>query len=300
MNEEDTQSEVEWVRTNVVPLLHRLGFIRVDFTHGPTERGKDIVFAELDRFGLLRYYAAQAKREALHAKEGGREFEALCAQLRSAYEYEYADPTSGRRVKMSGVYLLTMGSVTPEVRSRLVEKTGQWLHFVDSDQLEIAKNVSGWPHPRERQALLFALRIDLRMRCHKHLETLEKARETLQTTNISLPASRYTLHNLYRAEPFILEELMRKGRLDDYGAIEVFRDLAENTNSIMDSLGTGASQETRPTFDHLHRMIGEMSDALSRAIEVVEALEFGDSAEQEADDSVEAPGVVQAARLPRM
>lgn len=38
-----------------------LGFRRVDFVHGPLEAGRDIVVADYDRFGLLRYYAIQPK-----------------------------------------------------------------------------------------------------------------------------------------------------------------------------------------------------------------------------------------------
>lgn len=272
MSDEQGLSEVAWVEQEVLPLLRRLGFVRVDFTHGPTERGKDIVFAELDRFGLLRYYAAQAKREALHAKEGGREFETLCTQLRAAYDYPYDDPTSGRRVKMSGVYLLTMGNVTPEVRARLVEKTGQWLHFVDADQLEIARNVSGWPHPRERQALLNALSLDLSMRCRTHLEALQKSAATLLTRHVSLPAGRFPMQNFYRAEPFILAELTQQDSVSDYAAIEVFRAQAENINTVMEALGTGVAGEHHPTLEGLHRMIEQMPAILAKAIDVVRTL----------------------------
>jgi hypothetical protein len=57
-------NENDFVQRFLIPLLHRLGFSVVanyHRTHG--ELGKDLVFAEIDRFGHIRYCGLQAKYE---------------------------------------------------------------------------------------------------------------------------------------------------------------------------------------------------------------------------------------------
>ncbi|MBN8609611.1 MAG: hypothetical protein J0L92_03450 [Deltaproteobacteria bacterium] len=209
--------EIEWLKTYAIPLLRQLGFVRVDFLHGPGEMGKDLVFAELDRFGLLRYYAAQAKREVVTAKDGGREFEALVTQLRSAYDYKYKDSSSGRTVGISGVYLLTIQRVNEHVKERLTERTGTWLHFVDADQLEIAKHTSAWPHPRERVAVYEAIMAEITI-ADSWLGHLRAAcREFYTSGEWAFPNIPVMASTLLQWLPFVMMELGSRGnpvRLD--------------------------------------------------------------------------------------
>ncbi|MDP2754082.1 MAG: hypothetical protein Q8P40_06790 [Nitrospirota bacterium] len=56
-------NEDEFTQEFLIPLLQRLGFSLVVNYHGSSEFGKDLIFAELDRFGHVRYHGLQAKYE---------------------------------------------------------------------------------------------------------------------------------------------------------------------------------------------------------------------------------------------
>jgi hypothetical protein len=131
--------EPTWTQRILRPLLGSLGFIKVDYVHGVDEHGRDVVFAEYDRFGLLRFYCAQVKVDAkLGTSRATGGLSGLLDQLRSAYAMPYMDPANGVRHRMSGVYLITRGSITSTAKQRLQEETGQWLHIVDGQQIDLA------------------------------------------------------------------------------------------------------------------------------------------------------------------
>ena len=54
-------NEDEFTQRFLIPLLQRLGFSLVVNYHGHAEFGKDLIFAEIDRFGHVRYHGLQAK-----------------------------------------------------------------------------------------------------------------------------------------------------------------------------------------------------------------------------------------------
>jgi hypothetical protein len=56
-----TRDEEAFCKQVLQPLLKRMGFSRVRYTHGPDEHGRDFVFCDETRFGEVRYCALQAK-----------------------------------------------------------------------------------------------------------------------------------------------------------------------------------------------------------------------------------------------
>lgn len=72
-----SQSESEWTQESLVPLLRKLGFLRVVYVHGVLEAGRDVIFADLDRFGLLHYYAAQVKVGSISARSETGEVQSI-------------------------------------------------------------------------------------------------------------------------------------------------------------------------------------------------------------------------------
>ena len=131
------KDEVGWTKDVLIPHLRRLGFTRVDFVHGTLEAGRDVVFADHDRFGLLKYYGAQVKDGDLGDRAGSRMSEVI-DQLKNAWNTAYEDPSTGTRHRLAGVYLIVNGKVTEAARKTLRENTGQWLHVVDLGQLSLA------------------------------------------------------------------------------------------------------------------------------------------------------------------
>lgn len=260
------QGEIEWLKSDVIPLLPRLGFVRVEFTHGTDEKGRDLVFADFDRFGLLRYYAAQAKLQ-VHAREGGKELEGLLAQLNSALKYPHVDTATGREYPISGVYLLTRGRVANVARERISKSVNGTLLFVDSDQLEVARQMSCWPNPRERHALLLTAYVDLQTRCKEHYEQLKLCTSTFGGMQPGLlPATRFRPDVLTRALPFILIEL--EAQPDLLGGIEAFRRGALVCDQMLDSLGIGRiDARLRPTLDYLAEVSAKMDQLMEDALE---------------------------------
>jgi hypothetical protein len=173
-------NEAEWTQHTLIPLLRRLGFIKVEYTHGPTEHGRDVIFAEIDRFGLLRYFGAQIKMGSLNADHGGLAFREIAAQLNTAWEHPYKDVATGTEHRLSGVYLVVSGNITTVARDRLYEMTGQWLHVLDADQLAVAEHTS-WTNisTAERSRLLCTGTIELRFLT----EDLQRLAETLVIRN---------------------------------------------------------------------------------------------------------------------
>ncbi len=59
--DEYTTNEDTFCRELLYPLLRRMGFVFVSYTHGKKEYGKDFTFSELTPFGNHRHYGLQAK-----------------------------------------------------------------------------------------------------------------------------------------------------------------------------------------------------------------------------------------------
>jgi hypothetical protein len=81
------EGEVEFIEKFVIPLLQRLGFSMIVNYHGSREFGKDLIFAEVDRFGYIRYLGLQAKYEP---SIGLDEMRGLVTDCKQAFE----NPTS--------------------------------------------------------------------------------------------------------------------------------------------------------------------------------------------------------------
>jgi len=70
------------------PLLRRMGFLFVRYTHGKKEYGKDFTFSEPTRFGTHRHYGLQAKAGDVSG-EVNSEVDELLGQIKDAFEMPY-------------------------------------------------------------------------------------------------------------------------------------------------------------------------------------------------------------------
>lgn len=104
------QSEDAFIQGFLIPLLQRLGFSLVVNYHGTAEFGKDLIFAEIDRFGHVRYHALQAKfKRSISLNE----MEDLVRDCKQAFENPFTHPQTGTVEKISTFYAVTAGSVGP-------------------------------------------------------------------------------------------------------------------------------------------------------------------------------------------
>jgi len=104
-------NEDAFVQTFLIPLLQKLGFSLVVNYHGKTEFGKDLVFAEVDRFGHVRYHGLQAKYKPSISLN---RIEDLIRDCKQAFENPFTHPQTGTTEKISSFYAVTGGSIGPE------------------------------------------------------------------------------------------------------------------------------------------------------------------------------------------
>jgi len=64
-------AEVDFVRNVVVPVLEAEGYERIDFHHGATEVGKDLIFSKDKGFGKKSLVAAVVKSDRLTKSSSG-------------------------------------------------------------------------------------------------------------------------------------------------------------------------------------------------------------------------------------
>lgn len=110
-NELTFSNEDELSQQFLIPLLRCLGFSVVANYHGHAEFGKDLVFAEIDRFGHVRYHAVQSKylpSISLNAIED------LVLDCKQAFNNPFMHPQTGAVERISTFYAVNAGSIGPE------------------------------------------------------------------------------------------------------------------------------------------------------------------------------------------
>lgn len=107
-------SEAEFIDRFLIPLLQRLGFSLIVHYHGAREFGKDIVFAEIDRFGHVRYHGLQAKFEP---SIGVNSIEGLITDCKQAFANPFQHPQTGQEERISTYYAANGGSFPDTART---------------------------------------------------------------------------------------------------------------------------------------------------------------------------------------
>ena len=127
----------------VIPLLRRMGYIDVADTQGASEFGKDVVFAEYDRFGTKRWYAAQLKAGDVSGVVDGRVNE-LVAQVRTAFDVPFPDLVSKEDVYVSEVFVMISGRFTNNAKTILLERLKDrrtWVRFLDAEGIALLQTI---------------------------------------------------------------------------------------------------------------------------------------------------------------
>ncbi len=106
-------NEDEFTRNFLIPLLQRLGFSLVVNYHGQLEFGKDLIFAELDRFGHIRYHGLQAKYESSISLNG---IEDVIRDCKQAFSNTFTHPQTGAVERISSFYAVNAGSISQEAK----------------------------------------------------------------------------------------------------------------------------------------------------------------------------------------
>jgi hypothetical protein len=134
MNEEDYTTNV------VIPLLRQLGYSEVTYNHGIAEFGKDVVFADYDRFGNKVYHAAQVKVGDLSGSNKSKVND-IISHIERAFDIAFDDLISKTGVRLSHFFVIVSGRFVGNARQAFVGSSRlstylHRLHFYEGHQLE--------------------------------------------------------------------------------------------------------------------------------------------------------------------
>lgn len=122
----------------LLPLLRRMGFLSVRYSHGQKEYGKDFTFSELTPFGDLRHYGLQAKAGKI---SGGvnSEIDELIGQIDDAFRMPYYELGS-RDPRYISIFIIAIsGRFTENAKEKIVHKIPNGLvgsvYFLDKDKI---------------------------------------------------------------------------------------------------------------------------------------------------------------------
>jgi hypothetical protein len=130
--------EALFCRELLYPLLRRMGFLFVRYSHGKKEYGKDFTFSEITPFGTHRHYGLQAKAGDI---SGGTNapIDALLGQLADAFAMPYYEVGSREPRYISTFIIAISGSFTENAREKIVGKMPQGtvgsVYFLDRERI---------------------------------------------------------------------------------------------------------------------------------------------------------------------
>ena len=134
------KNEAEFRTEWIAPFLSKLGYILPTHNHGTGEQGKDFFFAEHDKFGHLRFNAAQVKLGNIGS--GNSQLSDLLHQVRSCFDVTLNYHKGTVQQRISAVYIMTNGSISEEARRRISgycerEHFGENVFYLDGETLDI-------------------------------------------------------------------------------------------------------------------------------------------------------------------
>jgi hypothetical protein len=112
--------EPMYTREVIVPLLRRLGFVDVVYSHGLEEYGRDVTFSKADDFGLARHYAAQVKAQVISG-EAAALIDKIVGQIDDAFLMPYRDLTTKEERYISSMYVITSRAFTKNATAKILE-----------------------------------------------------------------------------------------------------------------------------------------------------------------------------------
>lgn len=95
----------------VVPLLVQMGFVDVSVNHGISELEGDVLFAEFDRFGFKKHFAAHVKADSISGKTKA-DLSSIIEHVTRAFDLKFSDPVSQVETGISHVYVVTAQKFT--------------------------------------------------------------------------------------------------------------------------------------------------------------------------------------------
>ena len=126
------------------PLLRKMKFIDVRFSHGTREYGKDFTFSEITKFGNLKHYALQAKAGNIRGNVNS-DIDELIGQLDDAFSMPYFEVSVNENRIINTFIIAISGNFTENAKEKIAKKTPAVLrgsiYFLDREKiLELIEN----------------------------------------------------------------------------------------------------------------------------------------------------------------
>jgi len=122
----------------LLPLLRKMQFLDVKFTHGTREYGKDFTFSELTSFGNLRHFALQAKAGNIRGNVNS-EIDEIVGQLDDAFSIPYFEITANEERTINTFIVAISGYFTDNAKDKIAHKVPKNLrgsvYFLDKDKI---------------------------------------------------------------------------------------------------------------------------------------------------------------------
>lgn len=136
--DEFQKDEDLFCREMLYPLLRRMGFLFVRYTHGKKEYGKDFTFSEATPFGNHRHYGLQAKAGDVSGSVNAAVDE-LLGQIRDAFKMPYFELGSKEPRFISTFIIAISGKFTENAREKIAHETLAGLvgsvYFLDRERI---------------------------------------------------------------------------------------------------------------------------------------------------------------------
>jgi hypothetical protein len=135
-----------YARDVVAPLLMQMGFVDVSTDHGVEALDGDVLFAEFDKFGFKRHFAAHVKADSISGKTKS-DLAGIIDHVMTAFEERFKDTSSSREAAISHVYIVTAqkftyNAVEQAVKDKALAPVEHRLTFLDGQQIEMLRQSS--------------------------------------------------------------------------------------------------------------------------------------------------------------
>ena len=118
---EHNTNEDRFCREILEPLLRRMNFLFVRYTHGRKEYGKDFTFSEHTPFGGQRHYGLQAKAGDVSGSVNAQ-IDELIGQVNDAFAMPFYELGATDKRYISTFVIAISGHFTENAREKIVEK----------------------------------------------------------------------------------------------------------------------------------------------------------------------------------
>lgn len=117
----ETLNERQFVQNVVIPVLRKLNFKNVRYSHGTREFGRDILFCRMTEFDEFEYWGAQVKYGDISGGANS-EIDKIIGQIDDAFKVPFYDVYTRRKEKISKLLIVISGHFTENAIEKICEK----------------------------------------------------------------------------------------------------------------------------------------------------------------------------------